>query len=145
MKDLHLHGVGSSKKQAEPREDEENCLWELGLLGDLNAQTLLDTMVWMCDLYFALCSGVEDRNLHPDQIKLFEPPGSPAYLLYTEDASKNNFSESFSPFCCATSDAAPKSSSSATYRSTASSPFTASSPKYSSYLCMILNLYLLVM
>ena len=25
-----------------------------------------------------------------DQIKLFEPPGSPAYLLYTEDASKNN-------------------------------------------------------
>ena len=39
---------------------------------------------------FALCSGVEHRNLHPDQIKLFEPPGSPAYLLYTEDASKNN-------------------------------------------------------
>ena len=33
---------------------------------------------------------VEHRNLCPDQIKLFEPPGSPSYLLYTEDASKNN-------------------------------------------------------
>ena len=91
MKDLCSHGVGSSKKQAEPiSEEEENRLWELGLLGDLNAQTLLDTMVWMCDLYFALRSGVEHRNLRPDQIKLFEPPSSPAYLLYTEDASKNN-------------------------------------------------------
>ena len=45
----------------------------------------------MCGLYFALRSGVEHRNLHPDQIKLFELPSSPAYLLYTEeDASKNN-------------------------------------------------------
>ena len=42
MKDLRSHGVGSSKKQAEPiSEEEENRLWELGLLGDLNAQTLL--------------------------------------------------------------------------------------------------------
>ena len=44
----------------------------------------------MCGLYFALHSGVEHQNLRPDQIKLFEPPGSPAYLLYTEDTSKNN-------------------------------------------------------
>ena len=34
--------------------EEENRLCELGLLGDLNAQTLLDTMIWMCGLYFAL-------------------------------------------------------------------------------------------
>ena len=71
-------------------EEEENGLWELGLLGNLNAQTLLDKMVWMCGLHFALHSGLEHQNLRPDQIKLFEPPGSPAYLLYTEDASKNN-------------------------------------------------------
>ena len=71
-------------------EEEENGLWELGLLGNLNAQALLDTMVWMCGLYFALHSWVEHQNLRADQIKLFEPPGSPAYLLYTEDASKNN-------------------------------------------------------
>ena len=44
----------------------------------------------MCGLYFALNRGVEHQNLCPDQIKLFEPPGSPAYLLYTEDALKNN-------------------------------------------------------
>ena len=82
MKDLCSHCVRSSKKQAEPiTEEEENRLWELGLLGDLNAQTLLHTMVWMCGLCFALCSGVEHQKLRPDQIKLLEPPGSPAYLL----------------------------------------------------------------
>ena len=85
MKDLCSHGVRSSKKQAEPiSEEEENRLWELGLLGDLDAQTLLDTIVWMCGLYFALHSGVEHRNLRPDQIKQFEAPGSPAYLLHNQ-------------------------------------------------------------
>ena len=58
MKDLGSHGVGSSKRQAEPiSEEEENRLCELGLLGNLNAQTLLDTMIWMCASYFALHSG----------------------------------------------------------------------------------------
>ena len=54
-------------------KEEENRLWELGLL---NAQTLLDTLIWMCALNFALRSGVEHRNVHPDQSKLFESPGS---------------------------------------------------------------------
>ena len=64
MKDLRSHGVGSSKKQDEPiSEEEENRVWELGVLGDPNAQTLLDTMVWMCDLYFTLRSGVSIGTL----------------------------------------------------------------------------------
>ena len=37
---------------------------------------------------FYIKQWVEHRNLRPDQIKLLEPPGSPVYLLYTEDASK---------------------------------------------------------
>ena len=57
-------------------KEEENRLWELGPLGDLNAQTLLDTLIWMRALNFALHSGVEHRNVHPDQSKLFESRGS---------------------------------------------------------------------
>lgn len=57
-------------------KEEENRLRELGLLGDLNAQTLLDTLIWMCALNFALRSGVEHQNICPDQSKLFESPGS---------------------------------------------------------------------
>ena len=87
MKDLCLHGVGTSKKQVEPiLEEEENRVWELGLLGNLNGNGN-GMNVWS-----VFCITQWGGALEPcsDQIKLFEPPGSPAYLLYTEDASKNN-------------------------------------------------------
>lgn len=74
MKDLRSHGVGSSKKQDEPiSEEEENRVWELGVLGDPNAQTLLDTMVWMCDLYFTLRSGVSIGTLVLTRLSFSNP------------------------------------------------------------------------
>lgn len=93
MKRLQSSGLGSIHRQAEPiSEEEENILWEKGLLGDKNPQTLLDTMVFMNGLYFALRSGNEHRQLrhNPSQIQLFEKPGERAYLRYTEDISKNH-------------------------------------------------------
>ena len=36
------------------------------VLGDTFPQTLLDSMVWMVGLYFALCSGAEHRNFKFD-------------------------------------------------------------------------------
>ena len=53
-------------------------------------QALLDTMVFMCGLYFALRSGQEHRSLRMDQIRLVEPPGASAFLVYTENVSNNN-------------------------------------------------------
>ena len=45
MKRLRSVGHGVTSKQAEPLTiEEENQLWEQGLLGDHSPQTLLDTM-----------------------------------------------------------------------------------------------------
>ena len=58
-----------------------------------NPQALLDTMLFMNGMYFALRSGAEHRQLryHPCQIELVERQGerSHMYLRYTEDISKN--------------------------------------------------------
>ena len=91
MKHLRSCGLGS-KKQAEPISiHEETILWEHGLLGSCSPQVLLDTMVFLCGMYFALRSGQEHRDLQFSQIELIEPSGnSPPYLVYTENISKNN-------------------------------------------------------
>ena len=93
MKRLQQKGLGSKKRQAEPiTEQEEQLLWSKGLLGDDSPQVLLNTMVYMIGLYFALRSGKEHRKLRfsPSQIELVEREGERPYLLYTEDESKNH-------------------------------------------------------
>ena len=92
MKRLQSEGTGSKTRQAEVlTEEEEELLWQKGLLGAATPQTLLDTMVFCNGLYFALRSGKEHRQLRskPCQIELVEHPGERAFLKYTEDISKN--------------------------------------------------------
>ena len=92
LKRLQRLGIGSKTKQAEPlTEEEEEILWQKGLLGDHTPQALLNTMVFMNGLYFALHSGREHRELRFDssQISLVERDGQRPYLEYTEDDSKN--------------------------------------------------------
>ena len=61
MKRLQL-GLGSRKRQAEPLTlEEEETLWQKGLLGSHNPQALLDTMLFMNGMYFALRNGAEHR------------------------------------------------------------------------------------
>ena len=79
------------KKQAEALTDEdEELLWSKGFLGDHSPKSLLNTIFYMCGLYFALRSGGEHRSLRlaPPQITVHEE-GATTYLLYTEDCSKN--------------------------------------------------------
>ena len=93
MKRLQSAGIGSVKKQAEPLTiEEEERLWENKILGDHNPKALLNTMMYMTGLYFALRSGVEHRQLrhYPSQIELVENQGERAYLIYREDISKNH-------------------------------------------------------
>ena len=91
MKRLQSQGIGSQKRQAESLTiEDEDILWEKGLLGDSSPQTLLDTIVFCNGLYFALRSGAEHRQLrfNSSQFELIEHPERP-YLKYTEDISKN--------------------------------------------------------
>ena len=92
MKRLQAAGIGTNKKQAEPlTAEEEETLWQRGLLGDETPQTLLDTIIFMNGLYFALRSGKEHCQLRftPSQIELVEKPGERPHLIYREDISKN--------------------------------------------------------
>ena len=62
MKHLNATGNYVNKRQAEPiTPEQENHLWEMGLLGDHNAKVLLNTMVFEVGFFFALRSG----NEHP--------------------------------------------------------------------------------
>ena len=64
MKRLQSKGVGSVHKQAEPfTMEEEELLWERKILGDHSPEALLNTMIYMNGLYFALRSGEEHRQL----------------------------------------------------------------------------------
>lgn len=56
MKRLCSLGLGTTVKQAEPISDaEEDRLWAQDKLDPKMPQSLLDTMVYMWGLYFALC------------------------------------------------------------------------------------------
>ena len=64
MKKIQSLGIGTKKKQAEPLTiDEEELLWQTGQLGNHSPQALVDTMLFMNGVYFALRSGDEHRNL----------------------------------------------------------------------------------
>ena len=92
MKRLQRAGHGSKTRKAEPlTTEEEELLWTKGLLGKGSPQALVDTMLVMNGIYFALRSGSEHRQLRGDpcQITLYERPGQRPYLEYVEDISKN--------------------------------------------------------
>ena len=92
MKRLQRAGLGSRRRKAEPlTEAEEELLWSKGLLGDSSPQSLVDTIIVMNGLFFALRSGDEHRQLRSDpcQTQMIEKPGQRPYLEYVEDASKN--------------------------------------------------------
>ena len=69
MKRFQSEGLRSRKHQAEViTEEEENTIWEKGLLEDTTPQSLLDSMVFCCSLCFALCRGKEQRHLTPARL-----------------------------------------------------------------------------
>ena len=93
MKRLKRAGMGSRKRQAEPlTPEEEELLWEKRILGDHSPQALLNSVFFFNGVCFALRSGDEHRRLRfkECQIQVVEKPGECAYLMYTEDSSKNN-------------------------------------------------------
>ena len=77
MKRLNATGNYIEKRQAQViTASDEDYLWNLRLLGEHSPQVLLDTIVYMVGLYFALRSGNEHRRLrhNPSQLQVIEPP-----------------------------------------------------------------------
>lgn len=92
MKRLQSAGCDSETRKAEPlTEEEEEIPWQKGLLGKNTPQALVDTILVMNGLYFALRSGKEHRQLRADpcQVIVHERPSMCPYLEYVEDISKN--------------------------------------------------------
>ena len=92
MKDLTDQGIRVRRRQAEViTEEEEENMWDTGVLGDERPQQLGDTLLYMLGLHFALRAGSEHRNLRytNSQISVQEDSTGLKYLCYTEDVSKN--------------------------------------------------------
>lgn len=71
MKELSKLGLGIIKNQALIiTEEQENILWERNILGSANAQQLLDTMVYLVGLNFALQAAQESAHWRTFSIDL---------------------------------------------------------------------------
>ena len=70
----------------------EEKLWESGMLGDHSPQVLVDTVLYLIGLNFALRSGEEHRHLYhfPSQISVVNTEGTVPYIKYREDVSKTH-------------------------------------------------------
>lgn len=93
MKRLKRDGIRTRGRKADPiTPEEEEVLWNKGILGDHNPEALLNAIFYLVGVSFALRSGSEHRALrHPNcQISVVEPTGKRPYLHYREDSSKNN-------------------------------------------------------
>lgn len=76
---------GATIKRTEPITlTEEATLWDQKLLGNHSPQVLVDTMVYMCGVFFALRSESEHRQLKNSDIEIVERPGETAYVVYNE-------------------------------------------------------------
>ena len=93
MKFLTQLGLGLNKRQAAVISlEQEGYLWTNGYLGKLNPGVLLNTMVYMLGLNFALRAGQEHRRLRIglfSQLSLHFDQYGKEYLQYEEDLSKS--------------------------------------------------------
>ena len=93
MKRLQGKGLGVNTKKAEVIDkEEEEMLWSSGILGDHSHQALLNTIFFMCGLFFALLSDTEHHSLQLSlvQIKIEETSTAVPCLLHSENVSKNH-------------------------------------------------------
>lgn len=78
MKQLCSSGLGVHTKQAEPITSEDT------------PRALVDTMLFLCGLNFALQSGSDHRSLQTTQFMVTSSLDGTLQLEYTENFSKNN-------------------------------------------------------
>lgn len=93
MQEKKKAGIGIRRKQAQVIDiDEEKLMWEKNVLGSDSPSKLVNTLVYLIGLNFALRGGQEHRNLRwkNSQLQLMNAKDGKCFLRYTEDVSKNN-------------------------------------------------------
>ena len=94
MKESASDGLGLTKEQGEIITlDEEEQLWSKGALGDSSPQQLLDTLIYLFGIHFALRGGSEHRRLRLENSQIVKGKDKRTgleYLEYREDISKTN-------------------------------------------------------
>ena len=94
MKELSKEGIGAEKKQAEIISiEEEKKLWDDCILGVDTPDKLVNTLLYVIDLNFALRGGEEHRNLchgPNSQLKILINSNGKKSLQYIESSSKCN-------------------------------------------------------
>ena len=93
MKEATSAGVGIEKKQANVvSKEQEDFLWQKGILGSSSPETLRDTLLWIFGIHFGLRAGQEHRNLRMQnsQISARVDETGTSYLQYAEDVCKTN-------------------------------------------------------
>ncbi len=93
MKQLSKHSVVRERQQAKPITiEEENAMWELGVLGDDTPEKLFNTLLYLISLYFALHACDKHKSLKTGtfgQLKVkVDPDSGKKFLEYTEHQSK---------------------------------------------------------
>ncbi len=87
FKRLRTEGVGCSSKHTEIiTKEEENTLWESGVLGISTPNALLRAVFFLNGKNFCLRGRQEHRSLRLSQLKRYSNPDR---YMYTENASKN--------------------------------------------------------
>ena len=92
MKSRNPQGVGIPNPKDAITVAEENILWEKGILGFEDPNTLCNTMLFMVGLHFGLHGGQEHRNLrrYPKCQIEREYKDKKDCMVYHEEHSKNN-------------------------------------------------------
>ena len=90
MKKRALARISKAAKSAEPISvDDEQKLWDEGVLGEMQPDQLRSTLMYLLGLTFALCGCREQRALrcppHDPQITVQMDSEGNEYLLYKED------------------------------------------------------------
>ena len=87
FRDLRTRNVGTSMQHAEIfTKEEEQMLWDTGVLGTSTPQSLLNAVLYMNGKSFCLRGGEEHRRLCLSQIVR---QTNPDHYVYTEAGSKN--------------------------------------------------------
>ena len=95
-RELHADGVGTKRKQAEViSRDEEEQLWQSGILSSKSPQSLLRAVFYLNGINFVLRGGEEHRKLKISQLSFLDVPNPDSAgemircVQYTEYGSKN--------------------------------------------------------